>query len=176
MSILVNDDDNKVFIATAISGEVKVGFVITWVSEASLNRKKPKIIMVVSKFNQSLPIMEKSRKVLLNLLSYSQIREFCVFGLKSSREINKYESFEFETTSYGIKLNNSAGYIACTIDNIFETPDRKILYCTVRMEEETQLPIMILSEVLANLDKETLKSLSHKFEEDSLRDEVQFPS
>lgn len=34
MSILVNDDDNKVFIATAISGEVKVGFVITWVSEA----------------------------------------------------------------------------------------------------------------------------------------------
>lgn len=176
MSKLVNDDDNKVFIATATHNGFNAGFVITWVSEASLNRKKPKIIMVVSKFNKSLSIIEQSRKVLLNLLSHKQMREFGIFGLKSSREINKFETFNHETTSFGIKLSDSAGYVACTVDDIFETPDRKILYCTVCHEEDTELPIMVLSEVLANLDQTARETLSHKFEADSLRDEGQFSS
>ena len=176
MSKLVNDDDNKVFIATASHDGVNAGFVITWVSEASLNRKKPKIIMVVSKFNKSLSVIEQSRKVILNLLSSKQMKEFGIFGLKSSRDVDKFKNFVHEKTNFGIKLNNSAGYVACTVDDVFETPDRKILYCTVCKEEETELPIMVLSEVLANLDQGTRDTLSHKFEADSLRDEGQFSS
>ncbi len=176
MSKLVNDDDNKVFIATANHNGMSAGFVITWISEASLNRKKPKIIMVVSKFNKSLSLIEQSRKVLLNLLSFNQIREFGTFGLKSSRDVDKFETFIHEKTSYGIKLSNSAGYVACTVDEVFETPDRKILYCTVCHEEATDLPIMILSEVLASLDRGTRVTLSHKFEADARRDEGQFTS
>lgn len=176
MSKIVNDDDSKVFVATSVHQEAKAGFVITWVSEASLNRKNPKIILIVSKYNETLKVMERSRKFCLNLLSKGQKDEFCVFGLKSSKEVDKFTTFRHNTTDYGIELLGSSGFVNCRIDEVFETPDRKILYCSIEEECIHEKPHMILSDILRELPLLNKKLLEEKFSKDSLRDESQFSS
>ncbi|HXH76261.1 MAG TPA: flavin reductase [Bacteriovoracaceae bacterium] len=174
MSKVVNDDDNKVFIITSKIGDKKSGFVITWISEASLNRKNPKIIMVVSNFNAGLSTLEKSHSFCLNLLSKDQLKEFYTFGVKSSTSFDKFAHVDHVVTGRGIEIKGCAGYVHGRIDDIFSTPDRKILYCTIEEERETGRPQMILNEVLGQLEEPWKSELKLKFERDSLRDENQF--
>lgn len=176
MSKIVNDDDSKVFIATSVHEGQKAGFVITWVSEASLNRKNPKIILIVSKFSETLKVMEKSLKLCLNLLASSQKEEFCVFGLNSSKDLDKFSSFRHIVSDYGVELFESSGFVKCHIDRIFETPDRKILYCSIIQEQDTGKPPMILSDILRELPLLTQNLLAEKYSRDTLRDESQFSS
>jgi flavin reductase (DIM6/NTAB) family NADH-FMN oxidoreductase RutF len=176
MSKIVNDDDSKVFVATSVFENTKAGFVITWVSEASLNRKSPKIILIVSKYNETLKVMERNQRLCLNLLSKNQKDEFCVFGLKTSKEVDKFSSFRHKISDHGIELLECSGFVKCRIDDIFETPDRKILYCSIEEEHNHERPPMILSDILREIPLLSKKLLDEKFSKDSLRDESQFSS
>lgn len=158
MSKIIDDDDNKVFIATSYHDGRNVGFVLTWVSVDDSRQ----IVMIISKRNDSLKIIEASGKVCLNLLSEIQVDELYIFGTKSSSTYEKFSAFSHKSIGAGIELANSAAYVHCIIRSIHENLDRKIIYCEVVAEREMALRPMHLTDILENMPRQKKDELDSK--------------
>ncbi len=171
---LVNDLHHKVYVATCESEGRKYGFVLTWVTPASLTRKDPKVILVVSRFNDSARALLRERRCCLHLLAESQLREFFIFGSRHSLREDKFKEFEWRPGSSGPVLGGCAGHGQVAIEEVFETPDRYVLYGTVAQESHGGEAPLILGPALERLGPLERKALEEKMAQDSLRDEKQF--
>lgn len=174
MSLLVDDLESKVFVVTLIEQGRKAGFVLTWAVKASLNENKPRILLVISKFNHSARFLYPGRNLGLNLLSRRQVNEFYLFGSSHSDELDKFAPFSHEERQGGIWLKSSAGYASLLVEQIFETPDRLIAYCEVLQEEKGSDDGLILNEALKLLRVDQAQALQDKMFQDTKRDEIQF--
>lgn len=174
MNQLINDDDSKVYIISVTDGSTYAGFVLTWVVTASLNQKDHKILLVVSKFNSSLQFLKQKGSFIINQLSKGQKEEFFLFGSQSSTEVDKFAGIKGSIQSEGIILPGVAGHARGKIDEMFETPDRILLYCTLSQEVTNLCPPMILKDVLGQLTPHQKQVLDRKMRLDSQRDEIQF--
>jgi flavin reductase (DIM6/NTAB) family NADH-FMN oxidoreductase RutF len=176
MSLIVQDLHSPVYVLTTIFEGVKAGCVITWVSRASLNEKEPRIIMVVSKFNDTLNLLQKSSVFVLNLLHASQLSELIHFGSEHSLSTDKFQHTNYEETSQGIILKDAAGYAFGKIEKSWETPDRFIFYARIIKEKKLSQDVLILQKALEELPADKKEIFDSHFREDTLRDEKQFTS
>ncbi|HXH30670.1 MAG TPA: flavin reductase family protein [Bacteriovoracaceae bacterium] len=171
---LINDLHHKVYVATAVQAQKRVGFVVTWVTPASLNAKEPRILMVVSKFNHSLATLRETKKCILNLLSEDQVREFFIFGSRHSDEVDKFSGIRTEQNQYGLRLLDAVGSAEVEIETMFETPDRWIFYGKVQGDSMGPGTALTLGTALAALSSEEKSVLDIKMGADVSRDEKQF--
>lgn len=174
MSLIVGDFHSPVYVLTTIHEGAKAGCVITWVTKASLNQKEPRIIMVVSKFNDTLKLLQKSFSFVINLLHVSQLDEFISFGGLHSFTVDKFQPYESEEVSEGIILRKAAGHAIGVVEKSLETPDRFIFYGKIIKEKKFSSDVLLLQNALNQLSPEKKEMLETRFRQDTLRDEKQF--
>lgn len=174
MSQLINDLDQPVYVLTSSFNGQNAGCVITWLTKASLNEKIPKIVFVMSKFNDTCQVLIKSRSFTLNLLASDQSEHFYHFGLEHSFTKDKFASVEHRRHAAGLILAHTAGFAEGRIESLTETPDRIICYASLIHQEPSQRPGLKLRSALEQINPEQRQKLKNKMAADTLRDEKQF--
>ena len=78
------------FLVSARSAGLCSGMVITWVTKASLDSVRPRVILVLSPRNLTTQLLLKSRRFSLSLLSKVDLDLVDRFGAKSGRDLDKF--------------------------------------------------------------------------------------
>jgi flavin reductase (DIM6/NTAB) family NADH-FMN oxidoreductase RutF len=168
---VINDQKCLIYLVTTAQQNDRRGFILTWLTPASLVQSQPRLLMVVSKFNFSLPLLEQTRKCIIHQLSQDQYSEFFDFGYYTSHNHDKFAGLDLIETPYGPELAGCHAILHCEVEDIFETPDRKLLYCRVIREHCLGGQALRLDQALARLSEHQRESLERKMQNDSQRDQ-----
>jgi flavin reductase (DIM6/NTAB) family NADH-FMN oxidoreductase RutF len=173
MTSAIDNLELPVYVLSVADGTQRAGMLLTWIMPASLAKADLRVVLVVSKRNHTLQLLERRKKFLLHKLSVSQLQQFFCFGYYSSRERDKFADFRTVQTDFGVKLEGCAAVLACEVLDGFDLPDRKLIYARVVSESlENQLEAMQLGPALAALPESQRSALREKMDKDSQQDEA----
>ncbi|KAJ3042219.1 hypothetical protein HDV00_007929 [Rhizophlyctis rosea] len=185
----------------AVEGEtvpdVSAGQIATWVSRASLDRDRPLVTVAFSKFGCTANlILHQTHSFILHLLHTSQAPLIPVFGLQTSRTVNKFAN----TTHCGRPDSNNNLPSNADSTMLFDSPNLGAPIvggcvgwneCVVQSVEETATNWVVVAECVSGgrgngkggderclylgearrvLDKEVVKQLDWQFLRDTERD------
>jgi flavin reductase (DIM6/NTAB) family NADH-FMN oxidoreductase RutF len=165
--------DHEIFVISTRHEQKINGQIATWIIKASLAPEPLRIMAVISPFNYTYQLIKKSKIFTVQLLTTSQIDLVPLFGLKSGKDINKFEGLKFYDSKSGLPvLEDICGFVECKTVQEIELGDRIILIADVFhsdfFKEKTPL---LKSFVLRNSNKEIQNQLQNKMLQDGLRDQ-----
>ncbi len=131
-SSIFNLTDPELYVITAAYGGQVSGQITTWVTLGTLVPERLRIVIVISPRNFTFTLIQKSRHFVVNLLAQGQQDWLPLFGLQSTREINKFDGILTETTANGIPiLPETCGWAECQTVQEVDLGDRIILIADV---------------------------------------------
>lgn len=108
------------------------GQVTTWVTLGAMVPEHLRIVTVISPRNFTFALIQQSRHFVVNLLAEGQQDWLPLFGLKSTREVNKFDGILTEATASGIPiLPNTCGWAECRTVQGVDLGDRHVLIADV---------------------------------------------
>jgi flavin reductase (DIM6/NTAB) family NADH-FMN oxidoreductase RutF len=131
-SSIFNLTNPELYVITAAhSGQVS-GQITTWVTSGALVPEHLRIVTVISPRNFTFALIQQSRHFVVNLLAQGQQDWLPLFGLQSSREIDKFDGILTETTANGIPiLPETCGWAECRTVHEVDLGDRTIIIADV---------------------------------------------
>jgi flavin reductase (DIM6/NTAB) family NADH-FMN oxidoreductase RutF len=114
------------YVVTTRDGEETGAFTANWLSQASFD---PPLVMVsVEKDSHSLPIIRASKTFTVNVLETGQRRLAGHFGKKTAKVGDKLADIEHYQNDSGLPiLNESLGYVVCTVINEMDAGDSVVV-------------------------------------------------
>ncbi len=163
--------NQEIFVVTAAHAGQLGGQVATWVMLATLIPDRLRVIVAISPFNYTQSLLQQKQRFVLNLLAEGQEDWLVLFGLYSSREIDKFADINFSLSSTGIPiLPQTCGWAECVIGASIDLGDR-VLYIADVVEHSVNPNLQPLREIaaFAALPELTRQALAAKLEADILR-------
>lgn len=130
--------DHEIYVVTARHEGRDSGQVATWILPATLVPDRPRVAIVLSPRNFTHGLIAASGRFVLNLLAEEQHALVPLFGLHSTRDIDKFADIQVERTSSGIAvLPGSCGWAECDIVSSMDLGDR-IVYAADVVEQRVR--------------------------------------
>ena len=124
--------EREVWIVTAAHGHLRGGLVATFVNLASIAPEMPRIVVGIAKTHETWKLIEGSGALAVHLLDESQLDLVWRFGLRSSREADKFADLQIKTGATGSPLLCDAlAWFDCRVENRMDTGDRTIYLAEV---------------------------------------------
>jgi flavin reductase (DIM6/NTAB) family NADH-FMN oxidoreductase RutF len=120
--------NQEIFVITSNYSGQSSGQVATWVMLVTLIPERLRVIAAISPFNHTQSLLHQSQRFVINLLAKGQEDWLVLFGLYSSRDINKFANINVSLSVTGIPiLPQTCGWAECVIGQSIDLGDR-ILY------------------------------------------------
>jgi len=95
--------------------------------------KEPLISVCINKNNYTNEMVKKNKKFAISILDNNIDGEIIkTFGFNSSREVNKFENFDYQEIDEVKVLNDSLGYLFCELVDIIDTETHNIFIGRVK--------------------------------------------
>jgi flavin reductase (DIM6/NTAB) family NADH-FMN oxidoreductase RutF len=161
--------DREVWLVTARAGERRGGLIATFVSQASLVPELPRMLVGVARQHHTWGLIEASGAFALHLLGPHNFDWVTHFGLRSGRDVDKFEGRTTQTALTGSPiLGNSIGWLDCLVETKLDSGDRTVYLGQVVQSQVTHYgPPLTLKQVLEHGTKETLAELKRLIHHDS---------
>jgi flavin reductase (DIM6/NTAB) family NADH-FMN oxidoreductase RutF len=154
----------EIYVITAAHEGQRSGQVTTWVTVGALVPEHLRVVTVISPRNFTFALIQNSQRFAINLLAEGQQDWLPLFGLRSSRDVNKFDGILTETTPTGIPiLPQTCGWAECQIVQDVDLGDRHILIADVLHHElnASRKPLRRI-EAMAALPPEVGQALAQK--------------
>ncbi len=163
-SSIFNLTNPELYVITAAHEGQMSGQITTWVALGALIPEHLRVVAVISPLNFTFGLIRQSQRFVVNLLAEGQQDWLPLFGLHSTREINKFDGIVFETTANGIPiLPQTCGWAECQIVQEVDLGDRTVIIADVLNHEvdEVRKPLC-RAEAMAALPPEVGQALAQK--------------
>lgn len=131
-SSIFNLTNPELYVITAAHGGQVSGQITTWVTLGAMVPEHLRIVTVISPRNFTFSLIQQSRHFVVNLLAQGQQDWLPLFGLQSTREVNKFEGILTEATATGIPvLPETCGWAECRTVQEVDFGDRTIIIADV---------------------------------------------
>lgn len=135
-SSIFNLVNPEIYVITAAYEGNASGQVATWVTLGALVPDHLRVVAVLSPRNLTFELIQKSQHFVINLLAEGQQDWLPLFGLQSSRDINKFAGIFAETTSRNIPiLPHTCGWAECRTVQEVDLGDRVVVIADVLQQE-----------------------------------------
>ena len=134
---------NGVTIVTSYRGDEVNGLTAAWVSQVS--QKPPMVMVSVAPPRYTHDMIKESGHFAVNILGEDQIELAKLFGFKSGKQINKFESVEYDRKTTGAPiLKDALAYLDCKVVSATTAGDHTIFIgevvdCEIRTEDEPMI-------------------------------------
>jgi flavin reductase (DIM6/NTAB) family NADH-FMN oxidoreductase RutF len=153
----------EIYVITAVHQGQRSGQVATWVTLAALDPEQIRVVAIISPRNFTFDLIRHSGRFAINLLAQGQEDWLTLFGLYSTREVDKFAGLDLQTTPTGIPLlPGTCGWAECQIVQAVDLGDRMVFIADVlhhqlyeqhqplcRIEAMQALPSNIVEELAA---------------------------
>jgi flavin reductase (DIM6/NTAB) family NADH-FMN oxidoreductase RutF len=163
-SSIFNLTNPELYVITAAYEGQTSGQITTWVTLGALVPEHLRAVAVISPSNFTFELIRESQRFAINLLAEGQQNWLPLFGLQSTREINKFDGILCETTADGIPiLPQTCGWAECQIVQEVDLGDRIIVIADVLNHQvnESRKPLC-RAEAMAALPPEVSQALAQK--------------
>jgi flavin reductase (DIM6/NTAB) family NADH-FMN oxidoreductase RutF len=154
----------EIYVITAADGEQASGQVATWVTLAGLVPEYLRVTVIISPRNFTFSLIQNSKQFVINLLADHQQEWLPLFGLHSTRDIDKFAGIPIQLTPSGIPiLPETCGWAECQIFQEIDVGDRVIYVADILNHQvhENRKPLC-RCEALAALPPEVTQALIQK--------------
>ena len=155
--------DHEIFLITTAYENERSGFIATWVMPASIQKGTPRIALMSSPLNYSHSLIEKSKKMVIHLLSRPQAPLLEKFGIISGKDHDKFQGVPLDLIHQIPVIQGTCGWARTQVDNIFDIGERCIVIANV-LEQRTypeRTPLRKKA-AFADLPKAVQKKLAEK--------------
>jgi flavin reductase (DIM6/NTAB) family NADH-FMN oxidoreductase RutF len=163
-SSIFNLTNPEIYIITAANEGQRSGQVTTWVMLGALVPEHLRVVTAISPRNFTFALIQKSQRFAINLLAEGQQDWLPLFGLQSSRDVNKFDGILTETTPTGVPiLPQTCGWAECKIVRDVNLGDRHVIIADVLNHKlhESRKPLRRI-EAMAALPPEMGQALAQK--------------
>jgi flavin reductase (DIM6/NTAB) family NADH-FMN oxidoreductase RutF len=163
-SSIFNLTNPELYVITAAHAGQVSGQITTWVTLGALVPEYLRVVAVISPLNFTFGLIQQSQRFVVNLLAEGQQDWLPLFGLQSTREVNKFDGIVFETTASGIPiLPHTCGWAECQTVQEMDLGDRLVIIADVLNHafNESRKPLC-RAEAMAALSPEVGQALAQK--------------
>jgi flavin reductase (DIM6/NTAB) family NADH-FMN oxidoreductase RutF len=163
--------NQEIFVITSTHQGQLAGQVATWVMLTSLVPEHLRVVTAISPFNQTQSLLQQSQRFVINLLAQGQEDWLVLFGLHSSRDVDKFAGIDLSLSPTGIPiLPQTCGWAECVVGQSIDLGDR-ILYIADIVKHQVDPSRQPMREVaaFAALPEHTRQALAAKLEADIQR-------
>ncbi len=163
-SSIFNLTNPELYVITAAHGGQVSGQITTWVTLGALVPERLRVVAVISPRNFTFVLIQKSQRFVVNLLAEGQQDWLPLFGLRSTREVDKFDGILTEKTVSGIPiLPETCGWAECQTVQEVDWGDRIIIIADVLSHQaDTSRKPLCRAEAMAALSSEVDQALVQK--------------
>jgi flavin reductase (DIM6/NTAB) family NADH-FMN oxidoreductase RutF len=117
--------NREIWLVTAAARGERGGLIATSVSHVSIMPEMPRVLVGIAKMHHTWSLIEKSGAFALHLLGERHLDWVWRFGLRSGRDVAKFEGVAHTTAVTGSPiLEGALGWLDCSVEEGFDTGDR----------------------------------------------------
>jgi flavin reductase (DIM6/NTAB) family NADH-FMN oxidoreductase RutF len=161
--------DRELWIVTARAGAESGGLVATFVSDASIVRDFPRVIVGLAHQHRTWELVEASDALALHLIGEEHIDWVWRFGLRSGRDEHKLQGLRVGAGRTGSPvLLDALGWLDCRVESRMDTGDRTVYLAEViDARQPSSAPPLTLKRLLQLAPAAKLRELNAQREHDS---------
>lgn len=169
---ILDDSNEEIYVVTSSYHGKTSGMIVTWVTSASLIPERKRIVLVVSPHHYTTQMLLQSRTFVLHQLAREQVHLVPIFGLSSSREVNKFAQLAVQLDDRGIPiLSGTCGWVRGDVIAHIYGGDRFVILADVDKEEvTTNIQPLFVRDLAHALPSDLLRQLEEKYHRDVERD------
>lgn len=164
--------NHEVYLITTAHEGKQAGMIATWLTLCSIVPEQPRIMAAISPCNFTYELISKSQKFVVHLLAEGQESLLPIFGLESSKNVNKFLHVDYSVDNNNIPIiSNSCGYVSCELIHQVDCGDRIICIADIfaqKLEKSTKP--LCKNTAFAQQSQENLQKLLKKRHDDGIRD------
>jgi flavin reductase (DIM6/NTAB) family NADH-FMN oxidoreductase RutF len=163
-SSIFNLTNPELYVITAAHGGQVSGQITTWVTVGAMVPEHLRIVTVISPRNFTFALIQQSQHFVVNLLAEGQQDWLPLFGLRSTRDVDKFDGILTGTTASKIPiLPNTCGWAECQTVQEMDLGDRIIIIANVLTQQvdDSRKPLC-RTEAMAALPPEVGQALAQK--------------
>ena len=164
--------NHEICILTARDGERFSGQIATWILPATLVPDHQRVLAVLSPANHTEALIRASGRFVVNLLASDQYDLVPLFGLVSSRDIDKFDGMSLQYSRNGLPLiPDTCGWAECITVATLDGGDRMVYLADVveQYVNPAKTPLRKI-EAYAKQSPDILALLEEKNRKDGERD------
>ena len=164
--------DRELWVVTSSANGQRGGLIATFVNQASIVPKLPRVVLGIARHHFTASLIEKSFAFALHLIGEQHIDWVWRFGLRSGREFDKLEGLNLTDGPTGSPLLRDAlAWLDCRVEARLDTGDR-IVYLAEVIAGESMRPEapLCVSRMIALAEPERRKELKEQMERDGMID------
>ncbi len=124
--------DREIWIVTAATGDRRGGLVATWVSQASIDREHPVVLVGIAPNHFTAELIDASGAFGLHLITEAQIHHAWNFAIGSGRDRDKFAGIEMSAAeSFSPILRDCLAWLDCRVFAVQRTGDRNFYWADV---------------------------------------------
>jgi flavin reductase (DIM6/NTAB) family NADH-FMN oxidoreductase RutF len=162
-SSILEARDEAIFLVTTHAKGVDAGMIATWITQASMSTRRPRIVAVFSPKNRTTELIEMSGSFAVQLLTEAQLELVPRFGLSSSRDVDKFQGLSLSRTPLNCPIvADSKGWVECQVVTKLDSGDRFVYLADIvaRSPVQTQLNGLQASVAFARLPRDAVEALA----------------
>ncbi len=163
--------DREVWLVTSRHGDERGGLIATFVTPASIVPDSPRVLVALAKQHHTWGVVEASGLFTLHLLCEGNLDLVWRFGLRSSREGDKFAGIETASPSGCPLLPGTIGWLDCKVEAKQDIGDRTVYTAEVTRGEVTHFaPPLTTSRLMELAPPGKLGELQRRRHQDGFRD------
>lgn len=164
---IIDARDEDLYLVTAHAEGIDGGMIATWITQASMSTKYPRIAAVLSPRNRTTELIEQGGRFVVQQLAEEQLELVPRFGLYSGRDTQKFEGLELSRApSNSPIVAGSRGWIDCQVAAKIDAGDRFVYLADIRARSPVEIGVRGLraSVAFSRLPPDLVQALSRKRE------------
>ncbi|MHC5536838.1 flavin reductase family protein [Singulisphaera rosea] len=160
--------DRELWLVTSASGGRRGGLIATFVSQASLPPRLPRVVIGIAKQHHTGRLIERSGAFALHLIAPERIDWVWRFGLQSGRDVtDKFAGLSPKSGATGSPLFEEApGWLDCRVESTTDTGDRTIFLAEVVDSRFEPRPFLTTKEMIARAPEDRRDELRRQIDRD----------
>ncbi len=124
--------DREIWIVTAAAGDQRGGLVATWVSQASIDKHTPSVVVGIARNHYTCELIERSHAFAVHLVRKDQMDVAWNFASGSGRDRDKLAMYDVHTeVSKSPILDDCLAWLDCQVFFCLDSGDRIYFFADV---------------------------------------------
>lgn len=171
---IIDARDEDLYLVTSHADGTDGGMIVTWITQASMSTKRPRIVAVLSPRNRTTELIVASGRFVVHLLAEEQLDLVPRFGLYSSRDTDKFRALDFGRSAAHIPIvAGTRGHIECALATTVDAGDRLVCIADVTARSPVRADVESLraSTTFSRLPPAIVEALGKKRDATAQRDD-----